>query len=94
MNDVLLYLQIGEECLACREQVALFDMSSLGKFYLCGSEAQKAADWLFTADTNHPLGQTVYTCMLNSRAGVEADVTTSIIETGSGGQIDPIFKVV
>lgn len=80
--------------MACREQVALFDMSSLGKFYLCGPEAQKAADWLFTADTNCLPGRTVYTCLLNSRAGVEADVTASVIETGSGGQIDPIFKVV
>ncbi|PNF21900.1 Sarcosine dehydrogenase, mitochondrial, partial [Cryptotermes secundus] len=83
---------IGEECLACRQQVALFDMSSLGKFYLCGPEAQKAADWLFTADTHHPIGKTVYTCLLNSKAGVEADITVSTIETGTGGQIDPIFK--
>jgi sarcosine dehydrogenase len=67
-------------------------MSSLGKFYLCGPEAQKAADWLFTADTHHPVGRTVYTCMLNSRAGVEADVTVSAVETASG-QIDPVFKV-
>jgi sarcosine dehydrogenase len=68
-------------------------MSSLGKFYLCGPEAQEAADWLFTANTNHPLGKTVYTCLLNSKAGVEADATVSIIESGTGGQIDPIFKV-
>lgn len=83
---------IGEECLACREQAALFDLSSLGKFYLCGPDAQKAADWLFTADTNCPLGRAVYSCVLNSRAGVEADVTVSAIERGSGGQIDPVFQ--
>ncbi|KAJ4441684.1 hypothetical protein ANN_11542, partial [Periplaneta americana] len=83
---------IGEECLACREEVAVFDMSSLGKFYLSGADAQKAADWLFTADTNRPFGRTVYTCALNSRGGVEADVTVTAIETGTGGQIDPIFK--
>ncbi|KAJ4441685.1 hypothetical protein ANN_11543, partial [Periplaneta americana] len=83
---------IGEECLACREQVALFDMSYLGKLYMCGPEAQKAADWLFTADTRRPIGRTVYTCLLNTKAGVEADVTVSAIETGTGGLTDPIFK--
>jgi sarcosine dehydrogenase len=60
---------------------------------MCGPEAQKAADWLFTADTHHPIGRTVYTCLLNTRAGVEADVTVSAIETGTGGLVDPIFKV-
>ena len=85
--------QIGEECLACREQAVLFDMSSLGKFYLCGPDAQMAANWLFTADTNRQLGKSVYTCMLNSKAGIEGDVTASAIETGKGNLINPIFKV-
>ncbi|KAJ9576455.1 hypothetical protein L9F63_006668, partial [Diploptera punctata] len=83
---------IGEECLACREQVVMFDMSYFGKLYMCGPEAQKAADWLFTTDTRRPIGRTVYTCLLNTRAGVEADVTVSAIETGTGGLADPIFK--
>ncbi|KDR18080.1 Sarcosine dehydrogenase, mitochondrial, partial [Zootermopsis nevadensis] len=83
---------IGEECLACREQVALFDMSQFGKLYMCGPDAQKAADWLFTADTHHPISRTVYTCLLNTKAGVEADVIVSAIETGTGGLVDPIFK--
>jgi len=90
---VLLHLQIGEECLACREQAALFDLSSVGKFFLCGPEAQKAADWLFTADANCPLGRTFDSCMLNSAAGVESHVTVSTVEGGSGGQIDPVFQV-
>ncbi|PSN29571.1 hypothetical protein C0J52_25788 [Blattella germanica] len=87
-----LSLYIGEECIACREEAAIFDMSSLGKYYLSGPEAQKAADWIFTANTRRPLGRTVYTCILNSKAGVEGDITASAIETGKGTQIDPIFK--
>ncbi|GLH06647.1 uncharacterized protein GBIM_12121 [Gryllus bimaculatus] len=83
---------IGEECLACREQVALFDLSYFGKFYLCGPEAQQAADWLFTANTNRPFNKTVYSCLLNARGGVEGDVTITAIETGTGSQADPIFK--
>jgi sarcosine dehydrogenase len=68
-------------------------MSHLGKLYMCGPDAQKAADWLFTANTQNPIGGTVYTCLLNTKAGVEADVTVSAVETGTGGLADPIFKV-
>ncbi|XP_023214183.1 sarcosine dehydrogenase, mitochondrial-like [Centruroides sculpturatus] len=39
---------IGNECLGCRENVAVFNMSYFGKFYLMGPDAQKAADWIFT----------------------------------------------
>lgn len=88
-----LLLQIGDECLACRERVAMFDLSYLGKFYLCGPEAQIASDWLFSANTNVETGQSVYSCLLNPQGGVEGEVIVSAIETGTGSQSDPIFKV-
>ncbi|TRY74135.1 hypothetical protein DNTS_026682 [Danionella cerebrum] len=66
---------IRDECLTCRNAVAVFNMSYFGKFYLIGSDAKKAADWLFTADVNKAPGSTVYTCMLNQRGGVESDLT-------------------
>lgn len=50
-------------------------MSYFGKFYLTGPDAQKAADWLFSADVARDPGSTVYTCMLNNRGGIEADLT-------------------
>ncbi|XP_067165207.1 sarcosine dehydrogenase, mitochondrial isoform X2 [Apteryx mantelli] len=43
---------IKNECLTCRNALALFDMSYFGKFYLVGPEATKAANWLFTADVS------------------------------------------
>lgn len=49
--------QIKNECLACRNSVAVFNMSYFGKFYLSGPDAQKAADWLFTADVNKAEGK-------------------------------------
>ncbi|XP_075870040.1 sarcosine dehydrogenase, mitochondrial [Nelusetta ayraudi] len=73
---------IKSECLSCRHDVAVFDMSYFGKFYLTGPDAKKAADWLFTADVNKKPGSTVYTCMLNKRGGVEADLTVSRLEAG------------
>lgn len=36
--------------------------------------------------------RTVYTCALNSRGGVEIDLTVTPIETGIGELHDPIFK--
>ena len=83
---------VREEALACRTNVALFDMSYLGKFYLCGPDVQKAADYLFTANTNCDFNRTVYACMLNHAGGVEMDCTVTVMEPGSGGLVNPIFK--
>ena len=85
-------LQIGEEALACRKNAALFDVSSLGKFYLCGAESQAAADNLFTANTSSEANRSVYTCVLNKRGGIEGDCTVTKIDPGSGGVADPIFQ--
>lgn len=82
---------IGRECLGCRENVAVFNMSYFGKFYLIGPDAQKAADWIFTNDVNKPIGSTTYTCMLNARGGVEADLTVSNIASGDNSSCDPKF---
>ncbi|KAG7165349.1 Sarcosine dehydrogenase-like, partial [Homarus americanus] len=50
--------QIQRECLAAREGAAVFDMSSFGKYYLTGRDAQKVADWVFSADVTRALGTT------------------------------------
>ncbi|XP_015176578.1 PREDICTED: sarcosine dehydrogenase, mitochondrial [Polistes dominula] len=83
---------IKEEALACRNNVALFNMSYLGKFYLCGPDIQKAADYLFTSNTRKNFNRIVYTCMLNHKGGIEGDCTVTAIQPGSSGVVDPIFK--
>ncbi len=55
--NIFVLSQIRDECLTCRNAVAVFDMSYFGKFYLTGPDAKKAADWLFTADVNKAPGQ-------------------------------------
>ncbi|XP_077986603.1 sarcosine dehydrogenase, mitochondrial-like [Glandiceps talaboti] len=75
---------IGEEVKACRERVAVFNMSYFGKFYLTGPDAQKAVDYIFTNDLSKPVGSTVYTCMCNKNGGVESDLTVSKLEPGPG----------
>ncbi|NXG33368.1 SARDH protein, partial [Dromaius novaehollandiae] len=84
---------IKNECLTCRNALALFDMSYFGKFYLVGPEATKAANWLFTADVSKAPGSTVYTCMLNRRGGVESDLTVSRISPGNpASPLAPAFE--
>lgn len=87
------FLQIGEEANAARNNVAVFDLSYFTKMYLTGPDAEKAADWLFTADTDKEPGRVVYTCALNKKGGVEADVTVTALEEGVGTLVGPILKV-
>ncbi|KAG8538215.1 hypothetical protein GDO81_023091 [Engystomops pustulosus] len=63
----------------CRNAAAVFNMSYFGKFYLVGSDAKKAANWLFTANIDKKPGSTIYTCMLNKRGGTESDLTVSVL---------------
>lgn len=79
--------------MAARNNVALFDLSSYTKMYLAGPDAEEAADWLFTADLGREPGSVVYTCSLNSRGGVEADVIIIPLEEGAGTLVGPILKV-
>lgn len=62
-------------------------MSYFGKFYLTGVDSQKAIDWIFTNDLHKPIGSTVYTCMLNDRGCVEADLTVSVLEPEDGTSV-------
>ncbi|MBN9115022.1 MAG: FAD-dependent oxidoreductase, partial [Pandoraea sp.] len=60
---------------ACREAVALFDMSSFAKLLIKGRDAERVLQALCTNDVAVPPGRTVYTGMLNERGGYESDFT-------------------
>ncbi len=66
-----------EEQRATRERVALFDQSSFGKLAVRGPDALALLQWCCTADVDRPVGAAVYTGMLNTRGGYEADVTVT-----------------
>ncbi|KAJ8734149.1 hypothetical protein PYW07_014700 [Mythimna separata] len=83
---------IGQEALACRNGAALFNMSYYGKFYLTGPDAQRTAELAFTADLSKLNDRVVYSLLLNKKGGVEADVTVSILDSGTGQLHEPIFK--
>jgi glycine cleavage system aminomethyltransferase T/glycine/D-amino acid oxidase-like deaminating enzyme len=65
------------ECRAAREGVVLFDQSSFGKHMVAGRDACAALQRLCAGDVDVPVGKLVYTHMLNSRGGIEADLTVN-----------------
>ena len=70
------WLQPGaREHLACRNGVALFDMSSFAKLAIKGRDAESVLQWVAANDVAVPIGRTVYTGLLNERGGYESDCT-------------------
>lgn len=67
----------GAEHRACREGVALFDMSSFSKYIVKGADAEAVLQQLMSNDVAVPPGQTVYTAMLNEGGTYESDLTVT-----------------
>jgi glycine cleavage system T protein len=83
--------RVGEEHRATRESVTLFDLTSFGKIEVTGPNALTLLQRVTDSNVDKPVGSTTYTQFLNTRGGVEADVTVSRLEqnkfwviTGSG----------
>src|SRR5882762_7077116 len=62
---------------AARTTVAVFDQTSFSKYLITGPDAERALQWLCTADVAVPPGRTVYTGMLNTHGTYEADITVT-----------------
>ena len=82
---------VGDEHRHVRESVGIFDQSSFAKYELGGRDALKALDWICANDVAKPAGRLTYTQLLNSRGGIEADLTVArlaeerfYIVTGTG----------
>lgn len=74
-----------------RQNVGVFDQSSFAKFEVRGPDAAAALDWVCANDIARPGGRLTYTQLLNSRGGIEADLTVArlaedhfYIVTGTG----------
>jgi 4-methylaminobutanoate oxidase (formaldehyde-forming) len=65
----------AEEHRACREDVALMDMSFMSKFIVQGRDALAALDYLSCNEVDVPVGRIVYTQWTNATGGIEADLT-------------------
>ena len=65
----------AEEHRAVRECVGLFEQSSFAKLLVQGRDAAAVLNRIATADVDVANGRIVYTQFLNSRGGIEADLT-------------------
>src|SRR5690606_26378393 len=67
--------------------------TSFAKYEMSGPDAQRALDWICANDVNKPVGRLTCTQLLNSRGGIEADLTvprlaqeTFYLVTGTGSR--------
>ncbi|MEL7301639.1 MAG: FAD-dependent oxidoreductase [Pseudomonadota bacterium] len=73
---------VREEHMAIREGVGMYDMSSFGKIRVEGPDAVAFLNYVAGGQYDVPVGRIVYSQFLNSRGGIEADVTiTRLSET-------------
>ncbi|MEE9375976.1 MAG: FAD-dependent oxidoreductase, partial [Rhizobiaceae bacterium] len=82
---------VGNEHRSVREEVGVFDQSSFSKFEMRGADSEKALSWICANDVAKPDGSLIYTQMLNSKGGIECDLTVArlsesryYIVTGTG----------
>lgn len=82
---------VGAEHAHVREAVGIFDQSSFAKYEVTGPDALKVLDHICANDVTKPVGRLAYTQLLNTRGGIEADLTVArfgedrfYIVTGTG----------
>lgn len=68
---------VTAEHTATREAVTVFDQTSFSKYLVVGPDAERALQWLCTADVAVAPGRAVYTGLLNARGTYESDVTVT-----------------
>lgn len=73
------FAPVGEEHAHVRKAAGLFDQSSFAKYELSGPDAVKALEWICANDVSRPAGRLTYTQLLNTRGGIEADLTVARI---------------
>jgi heterotetrameric sarcosine oxidase gamma subunit len=76
------FANVAGEHAAIRGNVAVMDMSPFGKIHVVGRDAFAVLQRICANDIGVPVGRLVYTQWLNSKGGIEADLTvTRLSET-------------
>lgn len=85
------FAHVGEEHRLVREKVGVFDQSSFAKYEMKGPGATETIRWIAANTADKAPGRLTYTQMLNSRGGIECDLTVArladdhfYIVTGTG----------
>lgn len=82
---------VGAEHHQTRTACSAFDQTSFAKFLVLGRDAEAALSWVCAGDVRKEVGRLTYSQMLNSRGGIECDLTLArlapdrfFIVTGTG----------
>ncbi|MEQ1899646.1 MAG: FAD-dependent oxidoreductase [Devosia sp.] len=85
------FAPVGDEHRLVRDKVGLFDQSSFAKYEMTGKDAASALSLIAANAIDKPRGRLTYTQMLNTRGGIECDLTIArlaedhfYIVTGTG----------
>ena len=71
------FAAVGDEHHAVRGRAGLFDQSSFAKYELRGKDAGAALSWICANNVVRGSGRLTYTQMLNTRGGIECDLTVA-----------------
>lgn len=71
------FAHAGAEHALVRNAVGIFDQSSFAKYEISGRDAAPTLEWICAASIARPPGRIAYTQLLNSRGGIEADLTVA-----------------
>jgi 4-methylaminobutanoate oxidase (formaldehyde-forming) len=69
--------RMRQEHIATRERVTLYDLTSFGKIEVKGKGALPLLQRLTSSNIDKPIGSAIYTQFLNSRGGIESDLTVT-----------------
>jgi 4-methylaminobutanoate oxidase (formaldehyde-forming) len=69
--------RLREEHVATRERVTLFDLTSFGKIEVKGKGVLPLLQRLTDSNMDKPVGSAMYTQFLNTRGGIESDLTVT-----------------
>uniref|UniRef100_A0A915DAV4 Dimethylglycine dehydrogenase n=1 Tax=Ditylenchus dipsaci TaxID=166011 RepID=A0A915DAV4_9BILA len=84
------FRSVAKEYEACRERVALMDMTSFSKIE--GPDSVKLLQKLCSANVDKPVGTTIYTGMQNQSGGYAVDCTISRIDNHSYFIVGPTVQ--
>ena len=71
---------VGAEHAHVRDHVGVFDQSSFAKYELSGPGAADALARICAGHVGRPVGRVTYTQLLNTRGGIEADLTVARLD--------------
>lgn len=69
--------RLRQEHTATRERVCLYDLTSFGKIEVKGKGALSLLQRLTDSNIDRPVGSAIYTQFLNTRGGIESDLTVT-----------------